>query len=138
MELIAEELAHARMRRDGIGDQAAFRELRNEMVQLGETEKQVDFRNLGLQLLLVPLDEATDRHDRLDAFLFQLGGTEDGVDRFPFRGIDEPARVHENHVRRRQLRRHHGAVADQLAHEPLRVHRRLVAAEGDDAQFHPR
>jgi hypothetical protein len=29
-------------------------------------------------------------------------------------------------------------VADQLAHEALGVHRRLVAAEGDDAQFHPR
>ena len=113
-------------------------QLGHKVVQLGESQKEIDLGNLSLQLMLVSLHETTDRHDRLDALRLELGGAEDGVDRFLLRGIDEPARVHENHVRRRQLRRHDGAVADQLAHEPLGVHRGFVAAEGNDAQLHPR
>src|SRR2546425_7314987 len=52
---------------DRIGDQAALRELRDEMVQLGESEEQIDFGNLLRELLLVALDQTSDGHDGLDA-----------------------------------------------------------------------
>ncbi len=138
MRLVAQELPHTRMVGDRIFDEAAFRELRNQMVQLGESEHEIDFGNLLLQFLLVPLDETADRHDRLDASLFQLRGAEDGVDRLLLGRVDETAGIDQNHVGSRQIGCHDGAVPDQLAHEPFRVDRRFVAAEGGDAKLHPR
>ena len=138
MRLRAEELPHAGMCGDGIGNQPALRQLRDEVMQLGESEKQIDFGNLLRKLLLVALHQATDGDDRLDSTLFQLRRGQDGIDRFLLRGVDETAGVHQNDVRLRQHRGHHGAVPNQIAHEAFGIDRRLVAAEGNDAELHPR
>ena len=66
VRLIAEELPDTGVRSDRVGNQAALRELGHEMMKLREPEKQIDFGNLSLQLMLVSLHETTDRHDRLD------------------------------------------------------------------------
>src|SRR5205814_1661859 len=45
MRLRAEELPHAGMCGDRIGNQPALRQLRDEVMQLGESVKQIDFGN---------------------------------------------------------------------------------------------
>ncbi len=138
VRLIAEELADPGMLGDGIGDQTPPGKLGDEMMELRKAEKQIDLRNLLLQFLLVSLNETTDRDDRLHAALLQFRGFEHRVDRFLLRRVDEAAGIDEDDVGRLELGRDDGAVPDQLADEPLRVHGRFVTAEGDDAQLHPR
>ena len=109
------------------------------MVEVGESEEQVDFGDLLLELLLVALDQAADRNDGLHAAdPLELRRFQDGLDGFPLCRVDEPARVDEDHVGVGEVGRHDRAVADELAHEPLGVDGRLIAAERDDAQLHPR
>ena len=61
----AQELADAGMRSDGILEQAPLSERGDQLVQIGESQEEIDFRNLGGQLRLVSLHQAPDRHDRL-------------------------------------------------------------------------
>ncbi len=124
---------------DGIGDQSALGELGHEVMQVREPQKQVDLGDLVLQFLLIALDEAPDRHDRFDvALLFELGGAQDGVDRFLLGGVDEAAGIDENDVGVRQVGGHHRAVAHQVSHQAFGIDRRFIAAERDDAELHPR
>ncbi len=139
MRLVAQELPHAGVSGHRVGDQAALGELGHEVMEIGEPEEQVHFGDLGLQFLLIALDQAPHRHDRLDvALLLELGGPQDRVDRFLLGGVDEAAGVDENHIGVGQVGRDHRAVTDQVSHEPLGIDRRFVAAEGDDAELHPR
>jgi len=137
VRLIAEELSYAGMLGDGIGDQTPPGKLGDEMMELRKAEKQIDLRNLLLQFLLVSLNETTDRDDRLHAAFLQFGSFEHRIDRLLLGRIDKAAGIDQNHVGTRQVGCNDGAVPDQLAHEPFRVDRRFVAAEGDDAQLHP-
>src|SRR5712672_1865071 len=98
MRRVAKELTHTGMARDGILNQAAAAQLRDEMVQVGESEEQVNLGNFGLQLLLVTLYQAPRGHNRFHPALFELGGAEYRVDRLLFRGVDETAGVDENDV----------------------------------------
>ena len=136
---ISQELADAGMPRDGILDEPAAAQLGHEVVQIREAEEEIDLGNLRLQLLLVALHQASRGYDRFHAALgLELGGAEDRVDRFLLRGVDEAAGVDEDDVGIREVLGDDRAVAHQLAHQPLRVDRRLVAAERDDAELHPR
>ena len=134
----AQELADAGMRGDGILEQAPFGERGDELVQVRESQEEIDFRDLGSQLLLVALHQAPDRHDRPDAALFQFRRLEHRVDGLALRGVDEAAGVDQNDVGVREDVGEARTVPHQLADEPLGVDGGLVAAEGDDAQFHPR
>ncbi len=69
MRRISEELPHAGVGGHRVGNQPALGEHRHEVVQVGESEKQIDFRDLLLQLLLVSLHETADGNDRLDGAL---------------------------------------------------------------------
>jgi hypothetical protein len=136
--LVAQELADPGVGGDRIGNQAALRQLWDQVMELRKAQEEVDFRNLVLELMFVALHETPDRHDRLDPrLLLELCRAEDGVDRFLLRGVDEAAGVDEDDVRAGEVGRDDGAVPHQLAHEPLGVHGGLVAAEGNDAQLHP-
>ncbi len=66
---VAQELADARMAREGVVDQPALGERRHQVMEVGESEKQIDLRDLLLELLLVSLDETSDRDDRLHVAL---------------------------------------------------------------------
>jgi hypothetical protein len=138
MRLIAEELADTGMRGDRVIDETALRELGNEVLELGESQKQVDFGDFLLQLVLIALDETPDRDDGFDPLLLEPRGFQHRIDGFLLRRVDETAGVDEDDIGARQVGRHDGAVAHELSYEPLRVHRRLVAAERNDAELHPR
>ena len=71
--LLAEKLPDTGMGGDRVRDQAALRQLGDQVVQLREPQHQVDFRDLRRQLLLVALHETSDGDDRLDALFLQLG-----------------------------------------------------------------
>ena len=60
---VSEELPDAGVARDRVGNQPALGEGRHEVVQVGESEKEIDLRNFLLQLVLVPLDQAADGND---------------------------------------------------------------------------
>ncbi len=137
--LVAEELPHAGVSGNGIGDQSALGELGHEVMQVREPQKEVDLGNLVLQFLLISLDQAPDGHDRFDvAFLLELSGAQDRVDRFLLGGVDEAAGIDENDVGVRQIGGHHRAVAYQVSHQAFGIDRRFIAAERDDAELHPR
>src|SRR2546427_12152633 len=91
MRLVAEELPDSGMLGDRIGDQTPLGKLWDQMVELGEPEKEVDLGNLLLQFLLVSLNETPDGHDRLHAAFLQLGGLEHRIDRLLFGCVDEAA-----------------------------------------------
>jgi len=104
-----------------------------------EAQEEIDFGHLFLQFLLIPLHETADRHDRLDpAGPLELRRLEDRVDRFALRRVDESAGVDEDDVGVGKVVGERGTVAHQVAHQPLGVDGGLVAAERDDAEFHPR
>ena len=139
MRLGAEELPYAGMPGDGIGDEPPTRQLGHQVMEIGESQEQVDLGDLLLQLRLVPLHQATDRHDRFDRRRsLQLRGREHRVDGLLLGRVDEPAGVHQDHVGVREMRRYLGTVAHELADEPLGIDRRLVAPQRDHAEFHPR
>ena len=48
---VSQELAYARMRRDGIFDETAAAQLGNEVVQVREPEEQIDFGHFRLACL---------------------------------------------------------------------------------------
>ena len=127
------------MLRDRVSDQPPLRELGHQAVQVRKAQEQVYLGDLLFELFLVALHQASDRHDGLDGAVgFQLGGGEHRIDGLALRGVDEAAGVDEDDVGARQVGRHDGAVAHELGDQSLGVDRRLVAAEGDDAQLHPR
>ena len=135
----AQELADAGMRGDGIREQAPLSERGDELVQIGESQEEIDFRHLSCQLLLVALHQAADRHDRFDRrFLLELCRLQHRLDGLPLRRVDEPARVDEDDVGLGEVVGEAGAMPHQLPDQPLGVDGGFVAAEGDDAQFHPR
>ena len=139
MGRVPEELPHARMRGDRVRDQAARGERGHQVVEVREAKEQVDLGDLGRELCAIALDQAPHRDDGLDAARsLESRRIEHRVDRLLFRRVDEPAGVDEDDVGVRQVRRHDRAVTHQLTDQPLRVDGRLVTAEGDDAQFHPR
>ena len=64
-----------------------------------------------------------------------MRGLHHRLDGLALGGVDEPAGVDEDHVRLLEGRRDAGAVADEVRDQVLRVHRRLVAAERNDAEL---
>ena len=72
--LVPEELPHTGVSGDRVVDQAPLGELGDEMMEVREAEEQVDLGDLALQLLLVALHQATDRHDRLHALRLETCG----------------------------------------------------------------
>ena len=135
----AEELPDAGVRGHGIGQQPTFGECGDQMMKIREAQEEIDFGHLFLQFFLITLHETADRHDRLDpAGPLELCRFEDRVDRFALRRVDESAGVDEDDVGVGKVVGERGAVAHQVAHQPLGVDGGLVAAEGDDAEFHPR
>ena len=94
----------------GLIDVAAFRqrstqcprltmriqEFGDAMVLTG-ADKEIDFRHLALEILVVALREATrgDEHLALGAFL-ELRHIEDRLDRLLFRGLDERAGIDDD------------------------------------------
>jgi len=71
----------------------------NDLRDFASTQDSINLGNLCAQLLAVPLGQAA-RHDQAAAraVLFVLRQLENRVDRFLFRGIDERAGVHDEHV----------------------------------------
>ncbi len=139
MRLVAEELAHTGVDRHRVVDQSARGEVGHEVMQIGKPEEQVHFGDFLLELPSVAFDEAADRHDGFDVpFPLEPRGAEDGVDRLLFGRVDEPTGVDEDHVGRGQIASHDRAVPHELPDDPFRIDRRLVAAERDDAELHPR
>ena len=108
-----------------------------EFGQVTEAEEEIDLGDLPRELLLVALHQASDGDDRLDAALaLERRGLEHRLDGLPLGRVDEAAGVDQHHVGRGALAPDRRAVPDELADEPLGVHRCLVAAEGDDAETH--
>jgi hypothetical protein len=97
----------------------------------------VDLGNLGLQLIPVTLAEAAgDDQPLAGAAFLELRELEDGVDRLFFRGIDEGARVDDEHL---GLGRVRGQCMSALLREPhhdLGVDQILRTAEGDETYLH--
>ena len=139
VDLVAQELADAGVGRHGVVDQAALGQGGYEVVEVRESEKQVDLGDLLRQLPLVALDQAADGDDRFHAALrLEARGRQDRIDRLLLGGVDESAGVDEDHVGVWEVRGHDRAVPHEVAHQALGVDGRLVAAERDDAELHPR
>jgi hypothetical protein len=134
---VAEVLTHAGMARRGIVDEPPLRQGGHQRVEVVEPEEEIHVGHLLSQLVLVALHQTADGDHRLDvARLFQIGGVQDGLDRFALRGVDEPTRIHEHDIGRTQVPHDLGTVPYEVAYQTLRVDGRLVTAEGDDAEFH--
>ena len=128
-----------RVRSQRVLDQTASCQFRDQPVQIGEAKVEIDFRDLLLKLALVPLNQAPDCHDRLDRPVhLQFRGVQDGLDGLSLGGVNEPAGVDQDDVGAVRLGSDLRPVAHQLAHQPLGVHRRFVAAERNDGELHER
>ena len=108
-------------------------------MELGKPEQEVHLGQFPGQLAGVSLDETAHGYDGLHGTeRLEFRRVEDRLDRFPLRGVDESTGIDEDDIGRRKIRSQHGAVAHELTDQPLRVDGRLVTAERDNPQLHPR
>jgi hypothetical protein len=123
---------------NGIRQQLQGSKLGNQLVQIAESQEEIDLRDLHLQFPFVSLNQAADCNHGLDsAILLEGGGPQHGFDRLLFGSIDEPTRVHENHVGSLEIAYDPCTVTDEVTNQSLRVDSRLVTTEGDYAQIQP-
>jgi hypothetical protein len=128
---------HARVFHRRIAKHAAALELGHEAIHFRGAEKQVDFRQMLEQLLLVALDHTADGDDGLTrAILLEAAGLDQCVDRLLLGGINEAARVDDDDLSGREVTDGLGAASDQSREVALAVDGILVAAQGDEADSH--
>jgi hypothetical protein len=131
--------AHSRVIRERVPEEASLGQLRDEPIGFRGSQKEVDLGKGGGQLVLVSLHQASNRDQRLACAVgLEPSRLHNGVDRLVFRGIDETAGIHDDDVGRPEVARFFRPVRQELCKVSLAVDRVLVAAEGDEADFHGR
>ena len=109
----------------------------DDLRDLAGAEDGVDFRNLGLQLVAIPLRQAAGHDQPLQrSGLLQLGDLEDRVHRLLFRAVDERARVDDDDVGLLGARREGVPRLFREAEHDLAVDEILRTAEGDKTDLH--
>jgi len=129
--------AHARVVGQRVAQEAAFRKLGNQPVGLGRTKEEIDLGEGRLELVLVPLNEATNCDDGLArAVRLVTASLDDGVDGLPLGRVNEATRVDDDDVGFLQGPGRFRAVGDQLGEVALAVDGVLVAAEREKTDLH--
>src|SRR6185503_1002101 len=133
---LAREETNARMQHRSFVDETARLKRRNELIHLRGAEEEIDLRQLVEELLFVTLHHAADTNDgATGSLVLQAPCFDQRVDGFLFRGVDETARVDDDHLGLREIVRVLGAVIGELSDVSLAVDRVLIAAQGDDREL---
>ena len=136
---IAAEYPDAWMLQQLAADQTAFDQLRQQAIRLGCPEKEIDLGQRVDQLGFVAFDHAADRkHRATGAVLLQSCRRKDGINRLLLRGVDEAAGVHHHHFGVAEVGDQLAPVRHEIGQVPLRIHRVLVAPEGDQSELEHR
>ena len=137
---VAAVLPHAWVQRRKRRDEDAPLDQRgDEAIRIRCAEEEIDLWELTGQFLPMPLDHAPHRHDgAARAASLVPAGIDQGVDRFPLRGVDKAAGIDDNDVGGRQVVRHGRAVGRQLGPVALGINRVLVTAQCDEPHGHRR
>ena len=136
---LAEVVAHAGVTRLARVQETVPDQPRHQARQVLEGEEVVHLGQLGLELVAVARDEAADGdHRAAAAALLEARGLEQRLDGLALGGVDEAAGVDEDDVGGVEGGGDLRPVPDESRDEVLGIHRRLVAAERDDAELQPR
>ena len=109
----------------------------DDLLDLAGAEQGVDLRNLGAELVAIPLRHASGDHEPPAlAGLLVLRHLQDGVDRFLLGLVDERARVDDEHIGFVGVTGKLMSCLLSEAQHHLGVDEVLGAAEGDQANLH--
>ena len=119
-----------------VAQQPELGELRNEAVNFGRAEEEVDLGQCVDQLVLVALHHAADADDRFAVpCVLETACFDERVDRLLLGGVDEAAGVDDDDVGFRHVARILGAAVGELRDVALAIDGVLVTTQRNHGDF---